>query len=64
MIQITFMLRKQLCLDFLNNSIFEDEVEIGYRKVDGNQLKWFIFHDFPAQRMYSAVQEWVFPYLN
>lgn len=44
--------------------IFEDEVEIGVRKIDGNQLKWSIFHDFPAQRMYSAVQEWVFPYLS
>lgn len=43
-------------------SIFADEVEIGDRKVDGNQLKWSTFHDFPAQRMYSVVQEWVFPF--
>jgi len=45
-------------------SIFADEVEIGDRKVDGNQLKWSIFHDFPAQRMYSVVQEWVFPFIK
>lgn len=38
-------------------SIFADEVEIGDRKVDGNQLKWSTFHDFPAQRMYSVAQE-------
>ena len=45
-------------------SIFADEVEIGDRTVDGNQLKWSTFHDFPAQRMYSVVQEWVFPFIK
>ena len=45
-------------------SIFADEVEIGDRKVDGNQLKWSTFHDFPTQRMYSVVQEWVFPFIK
>ena len=45
-------------------SIFAEEVEIGDRKVDGNQLKWSTFHDFPAQRMYSVVQEWVFPFIK
>ena len=45
-------------------SIFADEVEIGDRKVDGNQLKWSTFHDFPARRMYSVVQEWVFPFIK
>ena len=45
-------------------SIFADEVEIGDRKVDGNQLKWSTFHDFPAQRMYTVVQEWVFPFIK
>jgi len=45
-------------------SIFAGEVEIGDRKVDGNQLKWSTFHDFPAQRMYSVVQEWVFPFIK
>lgn len=45
-------------------SIFANEVEIGDRKVDGNQLKWSTFHDFPAQKMYSVVQEWVFPFIK
>jgi len=45
-------------------SIFADEVQIGDRKVDGNQLKWSTFHDFPAQKMYSVVQEWVFPFIK
>ena len=32
-------------------SIFSDEVTIGERKVNGQQLKWSVFHDFPATQM-------------
>lgn len=39
-------------------SIFADEVKIGDRKVDDSQLKWSVFHDFPAGKMYSIVQEY------
>jgi type I restriction enzyme M protein len=45
-------------------SIFASEVEIGDRKVDGSQLKWSVFHDFPAGKMYSVLQEWVFPFIK
>lgn len=45
-------------------SIFADEVSIGDRKIDGSQLKWSTFHDFPAGRMYSVMQEWVFPFIK
>ena len=45
-------------------SIFAGEVEIGERKIDGEQLKWSVFHDFPAGRMYNVVQEWVFPFIK
>ena len=45
-------------------SIFADEVRIGDRTIAGNQLKWGIFHDFPAAKMYSVVQEWVFPFIK
>lgn len=45
-------------------SIFADEVEINGRKVDGNTLKWSTLHDFPAQKMYSVVQEQVFPFIK
>ncbi len=45
-------------------SIFAGEVQVGDRKVDGNQLKWSVFHDFPAGRMYSVMQEWVFPFIK
>jgi len=46
------------------NSIFANEVEIGERKIDGNQLRWAVFRDFPAGKMYSVMQEWVFPFIK
>ena len=45
-------------------SIFAPEVSIGDRTIDGTQLKWSVFHDFPAARMYSVMQEWVFPFIK
>ena len=45
-------------------SIFAEEVQVGERKIDGRQLKWSTFRDFPAGRMYAVVQEWVFPFIK
>lgn len=45
-------------------SIFAEEVLIGNRRIAGSQLKWSVFHDFPAQKMYSTMQEWVFPFIK
>ena len=45
-------------------SIFAEEVQIGSQTVDGTQLKWSVFHDFPAAKMYSVMQEWVFPFIK
>jgi type I restriction enzyme M protein len=45
-------------------SIFSPEITIGDRTIDGSQLKWSVFHDFPAGKMYSTVQEWVFPFIK
>ena len=45
-------------------SIFAGEVLIGDRSVEGTQLKWSVFHDFPAGKMYSVMQEWVFPFIK
>ena len=33
------------------DSIFTPEVTIGDRTIDGSQLKWSVFHDFPAARI-------------
>ena len=45
-------------------SIFTKEVRIGERIVDGTWLKWSAFRDFPADRMYSVMQEMVFPFIK
>lgn len=45
-------------------SVFADEVTVGDRKIDGSQLKWSVFRDFPAGKMYSTMQELVFPFIK
>ena len=45
-------------------SIFSGEVQVGERKIDGRQLRWSVFHDFPAGKMYSVIQESVFPFIK
>lgn len=56
--------KESALLGLPHESIFGGEVEIGERKVDGNQLKWSVFHDFPAGKMYNVVQELVFPFIK
>lgn len=45
-------------------SVFAGSVQISDRTVDGSQLKWSVFRDFPAGRMYSVMQEMVFPFIK
>ena len=45
-------------------TIFKDEVTVNGRVIDGKQLKWSVFHDYPADRMYSVMQELVFPFIK
>lgn len=45
-------------------SIFAKEVQVGERTIEGENLKWSVFHDFPAGQMYSTMQEWVFPFIK
>ncbi len=45
-------------------SVFSGDVQIGERTVDGQQLKWSVFHDFPAPKMYSTMQDFVFPFIK
>lgn len=45
-------------------SIFGEQVKIGERTIDGTQLKWSVFHDFPADKMYTVMQERVFPFIK
>ena len=57
-------MKESAMLGLSYHSIFADGVKIGDRTIAGNQLKWSVFHDFPAQKMYSTVQEWVFPFIK
>ena len=45
-------------------SVFAPEVVVDGRTIDGSQLKWSVFHDFPAARMYNVVLQWVFPFIK
>ena len=57
-------MKESIMLGLPYKSIFEENVTIGDRKVPGNQLKWSVFHDFPAQKTYANMQENVFPFIK
>ena len=56
--------KESAMLGLPHNSIFADEVTVGERTVDGRQLKWSVFRDYDAGRMYSVMQELVFPFIK
>lgn len=56
--------KESAMLGLAYESIFAGEVKVGERIVDGSQMKWSVFHDFPAAKMYSVMQEWVFPFIK
>ena len=56
--------RESAMLGLSYESIFAGEVLVGERKIDGSQMRWSTFHDMDAGRMYTVVQEWVFPFIK
>ena len=56
--------KESAMLGLSHKSIFAGEVNIGDRIIPGNPLKWSVFRDFPAPKMYATVQEWVFPFIK
>ena len=56
--------KESAMLGLSHKSIFAGEVNIGDRSIPGNPLKWSVFRDFPAPKMYATVQEWVFPFIK
>ncbi len=56
--------KESIMLGLPFQSIFAGKIKVGEREQDGRNLKWSVFHDFPAQRMYSVMQEWVFPFIK
>jgi type I restriction enzyme M protein len=57
-------IKESAMLGLTYESIFSGDVAVGERTIDGSQLKWSIFRDFPAEKMYTTVQEWVFPFIK
>lgn len=47
--------KESAMLGLTYESIFAKEVRIGERIVDGTWLKWSVFRDFPADKMYSVM---------
>lgn len=56
--------KESIMLGTEHKSIFLKETNIAGRVIDGTQLKWSVFHDYPADRMYSVMQELVFPFIK
>ncbi|WP_370814281.1 N-6 DNA methylase [Butyricicoccus pullicaecorum] len=56
--------KESAMLGLPHKSIFAGEVQVGERTIAGEQLKWSVFHDFPAAQMYIVMQEWVFPFIK
>ena len=56
--------KESIMLGTAHKSIFGESVSLGVQNVDGRQLKWSIFRDYPAGKMYSVVQELVFPFIK
>ena len=44
--------KESAMLGLPHKSMFAGEVQVGERTIPGNQLKWSVFHDFPAGQMY------------
>ena len=56
--------KEAIMLGIPHNTIFKDEVMVNDRPVNGNLLKWSVFHDKPAGQMYNIVQDYVFPFIK
>ena len=56
--------KESAMLGLPHESVFAKETKIGERTIDATQLKWSVFHDYPAEKMYSVMQESVFPFIK
>ena len=56
--------KESAMLGLPHESVFAKDAKIGERTIDATQLKWSVFHDFPAEKMYTVMQESVFPFIK
>ena len=47
-----------------HESLFTGKVNIQGREIDGKQLKWSVFKDFPAEKVYNIMSQFVFPFIK
>ena len=60
----TRRVRDNLMLGLPYDSLFDGEYTIGEKSVPKNHLRWSVFRDFPADRQFSLMQEWIFPFIK
>ena len=56
--------KESIMLDIPYKSKFSGQIEINGRTVPGESLKWSVFKDFPSEKMYSNMQDFVFPFIK
>ena len=44
--------------------VFPDEFQMNSSHIDGSELRWNVFKDFPPERMLTTVRDWVFPFIK
>ena len=60
----TRRVKDNLMLGLPYDSLFDGEYSIGEKSVPKNHLRWSVFRDFPADRQYELMQEWIFPFIK
>ena len=60
----TRRVRDNLMLDIPYDSIFDGEYKIGEKAIPKNHLRWSVFRDFPADKKFELMQEWIFPFIK
>ena len=56
--------KESMMLNIPYETIFKDIVNIEGREINGQELKWSVFRDYPAEKMYDVVGNYVFPFIK
>ena len=56
--------KESAMLGLPHKSMFDGQFTVKDRSIDAAQLKWSVFHDQPADKIYAIMQDWVFPFIK
>ena len=56
--------KESAMLGLPHKSMFDGQFTVKDRSIDAGQLKWSVFHDQPADKIYTIMQDWVFPFIK